>query len=579
MNGSSINVKQDGCGGSATASGSVLSGERIAMISASTNVRSRSCPGGRFVTRTLAALALCAAGGTAMAAGLAVESQGIDAGEFAFTVVNDTANRMDGLRFHAHDRYDIACSTQTRRGLSFAEGGSLQAGDRIGCTARVEAATLPRTGGFAVSARERGGHTHVRNITFSSRGVTTPDQGFVVLIAGGVHNDGNGDGILDAGELIDYHYTLINLGTLPLAGLSVTDIGGAVACPQSTLAVAANMVCTRSYTITAGNAAVNEVLNQVDVQGGDSLGDPVAGGDVVVHLDLQARANIRVFKSPLLLDDADGNGFVSPGDELFYTFVIKNGNAENLASVNLVELNPALINGAIACQGTTLGGQPFAGLGSGQLASQDTLLCTANYTVLPSDGAAGQILNVVEATGQAAIAGPVQGTGASLLLLPGQSALLLDKSAAPPVYLPGGIVTYTIQVSNAGSLPLANVQITDPIPAGVASFEWTCAGTWCPNVSGSGAINETIPAFPIAAQLVYTVTAQLVDHPPPSIVNQVSATPSGVVRCAPAGTPPPCSADVMVRLNYNAIPAPLGGTWVIVLLVLGMVLLAGRLRP
>src|SRR5690606_8069177 len=145
----------------------------------------------------------------------------------------------------------------------------------------------------------------------------------------------------------------------PLAGLSVTDIGGAVSCPQATLAVAANMVCTRSYAITAGNAAANEVLNQVDLQGSDSLGGAVAGGDVVVHLDLQARANIRVFKSPLLLDDADGNGFVSPGDELFYTFVIKNSNAESLASVDLVELDPALINGAIACQGTTLGGQPF----------------------------------------------------------------------------------------------------------------------------------------------------------------------------------------------------------------------------
>ena len=578
MNGSNINVKQDSCGVSA-ASGSVISGESMAMISASTKLRSHFCPAGRFARRTLAALALCAAGGTAMAAGLAVESQGMDDGSFVFHVVNSSASRMDGLRFHADDRFDIGCSTQTTRGLSFADGGSLQAGDRIECTARVGTHVIPRSGGFAVSARERDGTMQVRSITVSSRGVTTPDQGFVVLIAGGVHNDGNGDGLLDAGELIDYHYTLINLGTLPLAGLSVTDIGGAVSCPQATLAVAANMVCTRSYAITAGNAAANEVLNQVDVQGSDSLGGAVAGGDVVVHLDLQARANIRVFKSPLLLDDADGNGFVSPGDELFYTFVIKNSNAESLASVDLVELDPALINGAIACQGTTLGGQPFAGLGGGQLASQDTLLCTANYTVLPSDGAAGQILNVVEATGQAAIAGPVQGTGASLLLLPGQSALLLDKSAAPPVYLPGGVVTYTIQVSNAGSLPLANVQISDPIPAGIAGFEWTCAGAWCPNASGSGAINETIPAFPIAAQLVYTVTAQLVDHPPPSIVNQVSATPSGVVRCAPAGTPPPCNANVMVRLNYNAIPTPLGGTWVIIMMVLGMVLLAGRLRP
>lgn len=556
----------------------VVSGENTSMSTAMTGSRARPQRVAGFATRAIASVALFAAGGSAMAAGLAVESQGAEGSEFVFRVVNTTANRMDAVRFHAPGGYDIACSTQTVRGLSFAEGGSLQAGDRIECTARIETQVTPRSGGFAVSARERGGHVHTQNITVSTRGVTTPDQGFIVLIAGGVHNDSNADGILDAGELIDYHYTLINLGTLPLSGLAVTDIGGAVTCPQTTLAVAQNIVCTRSYAITGANAAANEVFNQVDVQASDSQGDAVTGGDVVVHLDLQARGGIRVFKSPLLLNDDDGNGFVSPGDELFYTFVIKNSNAENLLGVDLTEINPALINGPINCQATTLGGQPFAGLGSGQLASQDTLLCTANYTVQPSDGAAGQILNVVEASAQAPIAGPVQGTGASLLLLPGQSALLLTKSASPLMFMPGGVVTYTINVTNVGSLPIANVQVIDPIPTGVASFSWTCTGTYCPNAAGTGAISETVPNFPIGAQLVYTVQAQLVASPPPSILNQVSATPNGVVRCAPAGAPPPCRADVEVRLNYNAIPTPIGGTWVILLMIIGMVVVASRVR-
>lgn len=572
-----VNVKPIACGQLSACAQAVL-GESTRMNTAMTATRARPRKAAGITARAIAGVALFAAGGSAIAAGLAVESQGAQGGEFVFRVANTSQNRMDAVRFHAPDGYDIACSNQTVRGLSFAEGGSLQAGDRIECTARVEAQVRPRSGGFAVSGRERGGHVHTRNITVSTRGVTTPDQGFVVLIAGGVHNDSNADGILDAGELIDYHYTLLNPGTLPLSGLAVTDIGGAVTCPQTTLAVAQNIVCTRSYAITGANAAANEVFNQVDVQASDSLGDPVTGGDVVVHLNLQARAGIRVFKSPLLLNDDDGNGFVSPGDELFYTFVIKNSNAENLLNVDLTELNPALINGPIACQGTTLGGQPFAGLGSGQLASQDTLLCTAGYTVQASDGAAGQILNVVEATAQAPIAGPVQGTGASLVLLPGQSALLLTKSASPLMFLPGGTVTYTIQVTNVGSLPIANVQITDPIPTGVASFNWTCAGVYCPNPAGTGAISETVPNFPIGAQLVYTVQAQISQGPPPSIVNQVSATPNGVVRCAPAGAPPPCRADVEVRMNFNAIPTPIGGTWVIVLMLLGMVVMASRVR-
>lgn len=177
------------------------------------------------------------------------------------------------------------------------------------------------------------------------------------------------------------------------------------------------------------------------------------------------------------------------------------------------------------------------------------MLCSASYTVQASDGVAGQIANIVEASGFGAIAGRVQGTGAALLLLPGQSALLLTKSAEPLMFLPGGVVTYTIEVTNAGSLPLANVQLSDPLPAGVETFEWTCAGAWCPNGSGNGAINELIPDLPIGAQLVYTVAAQLRTNPPAAIVNTVSATPGSIVRCAPSGSPPPCSADAVVRQN------------------------------
>ncbi|MFB9068412.1 DUF11 domain-containing protein [Pseudofulvimonas gallinarii] len=140
------------------------------------------------------------------------------------------------------------------------------------------------------------------------------------------------------------------------------------------------------------------------------------------------------------------------------------------------------------------------------------------------------------------------------------------------------VLTYTIEVTNAGSLPLANVQLSDPLPAGVESFEWTCAGAWCPNGSGNGAINELIPDLPIGAQLVYTVAAQLRTNPPAAIVNTVSATPGSIVRCAPSGSPPPCSADAVVRQNYNAIPMPIGGPWVVLLMVLGMVLVATRLR-
>src|SRR5690606_12062307 len=113
------------------------------------------------------------------------------------------------------------------------------------------------------------------------------------------------------------------------------------------------------------------------VTGTDSLDQPVQGGDLVVRLNLQVRAGISIFKSPLLLNDGDGNGFHSVGDTLLYTFVTKNNNAEDLDAVDLVEPNPDLIDGPIDCPATSLSGAPFSGLGTGALASMDTVLCSA----------------------------------------------------------------------------------------------------------------------------------------------------------------------------------------------------------
>ncbi len=524
-------------------------------------------------TRLLAGLVLAGAVSPVLAQGLSVDVEGADGHGLALRVVNTSAGRVDGLRIGAAPGAALTCDGISRQGLSVPPGGSLQSGDELPCRLSAD------SGSLVVAGRARGGSVHVRPLTLSGRGVITPDQGFVVLIAGGVHADSDLDGRLDAGEVIDYHYTVLNVGTLALSGLAVNDIDGSVACPQTTLAVGGHMVCTGTHVITPAEAAAGEVLNGVEVNGTGSDGGPVQGGDVVLHLDLQARAGIRVFKSPLLLDDPDGNGFVSPGDTILYTFVIKNDNAETLSGVDLVELAPALVNGPIACEAVTLSGQGFAGLGSGQLQSQDTLLCTASYTVQDADAAAGQILNVVEARGQAAIAGPVQGTGASLLLLPGQSALHLSKSVQPPRYVPGGTLTFTIEVRNAGTLPLNDVVVSDPLPTGITGFSWTCAGTYCPNANGTGPINETIPLLPIGEVLVYTVTAQVAANPPPTIHNEVTASPSTLVSCMPAGTPAPCNADTEAQLNYNVMPAPVGGPWVMLLLALGVLVLAWRLRP
>lgn len=481
-------------------------------------------------------------------------------GAIGFTIVNDGTEPVSSVRWYPAPGFAVHCAVQTDAGRGFASGAVLQAGDRAACTMTPlgTSPALARSAAVVVSAQEADGTVTVRHAGMTLLGGATPAQGIVVVAAGAVHADADLDGEIDAGEGIAYDYTVVNAGTQALSGLVVADRAGALACPSSALAVDQAMVCTSSYVAVPDDAAAGFVLNEVEVTGTAEDGQAVQAADVVLTLNLAGSAGIRVFKSPLLLDDADASGYASAGDVLGYTFLVKNSNAQALSSVDLVEPDPDLIDGPIVCETETLvGGQPFAALGAGTLSSQDVLRCRAQHTITAAEAGAGEALNLVEATGMAAIGGQVWGTGASAVAIPGPSQIVVTKSVDTPVSTFGAEVTYTVTVRNAGSTDIPNVTINDPIPNGLSTFDWTCAGTGvaCPAASGSGAIAATVPLFPAGAQLVYTVRATVALNAPQQILNTVTVTPEANVSCVPAGTPAPCSATVpLVMGEPRAVP-------------------------
>ncbi len=633
------------------------------------------------------------------------------AGEHAFTIDNVGSGALSAVRIVSDPAHAVSCAGATQRGAAFPAAATLAAGDSVRCVTRPVTQARRRNASIAVVANDGSGHAVARSFSFMQPAAITPAQGIAVLAAGGIFNDANSNGVLEAGETISYHYSVLNLGTLALSGLAVTDIDGAVSCPQTTLAVNASMVCTQLHTITAAEQAATMVFNTVDLAGSASNGDPVGAGDFVVTQNLGGNAGIRVFKSPLLFDDVDASGYASAGDIVEYTFVVKNDNAQALATVDLAEDDPSHIDGAIVCDATTLGGQPFAGLGSGALQSNDIVLCSAQHTITAAEAGAGVATNLVEAGGQPGIGARVYGTGASAVLIPtaadvavskaltgesgsvpgvaepgetltytitlsnsgaanafnvgvvdpldpnvifvaasnggtlsgntvtwagltvpgnGTLALTVTVSVVDPIPLgttqvlnlgyvagttppdcaanplppacaitptqppprlqvtktasatsvdPGDTLTYTVTVTNVGSVVAHNVVISDPIPAGIASFAWTCAGSAgaaCANASGSGAINETIASFPAGGQLVFTVVAQLTSTAAGNVFNTVSVTPDQITVCMPGATPGPCDATVIVAIRGVVGKVPATDAWALLVLLLALVMVAWR---
>ena len=67
--------------------------------------------------------------------------------------------------------------------------------------------------------------------------------------------DGNGDGIGQPGESVDYTFEVTNTGTVPVDGVAVDDPMLPVTCPDGPLAPEAKVTCTGSLTLTDANVA------------------------------------------------------------------------------------------------------------------------------------------------------------------------------------------------------------------------------------------------------------------------------------------------------------------------------------
>ncbi|OXM13428.1 hypothetical protein CGZ75_20465 [Paenibacillus herberti] len=269
------------------------------------------------------------------------------------------------------------------------------------------------------------------------------------------------------GDTITYTITVQNTGNVVLPDVSVMDPLLGISTPPAPLAIGGSQVVMGSFTIPLGTPAGTIITNTATAS--SSLTSPT-----------QSSASVSVLSAPVLaITKTADRSSAAPEETIFYTITVTNSS---VSTINGIQLTDAVLGLSVAI---------------GTLGPGDSVNVPASFTV-PAGTPAGTII-----TNTATVRSPTTlpaSDSVSVTVAVGTS-LSITKSATPGSTSAGGIVIYTITVTNTGNTVLTNTTVSDPtlslsIPVGQLQ----------PGQSRSQSIPFQLP-FTLAPGSVFTNTA------------------------------------------------------------------------
>jgi uncharacterized repeat protein (TIGR03803 family) len=164
------------------------------------------------------------------------------------------------------------------------------------------------------------------------------------------------------------------------------------------------------------------------------------------------------------------------------------------------------------------------------LAAGSSVTYTATATITPS--ATGTLASTATVGSNANTTNSANTTATDTDTLTTQSDLSVTVSdnvggtsgptATTGAATPGGSVTYTVVVSNAGPSTASNVSVLDPLPTGVTAFSWSGNG----KTNQPGALSNSIATLAPGASVTYTVVATISPSATGSLSNTATVSTS-----------------------------------------------------
>lgn len=246
-----------------------------------------------------------------------------------------------------------------------------------------------------------------------------------------------------------------------------------------------------------------------------------------------------------------------PGQLLFYTVTVKNNGPNPAVNTVLTDTLPAELTGAeYSLDGGTTWLFWTGSLNLGTLAYGDSRSLLLRATVSPS--ASGTLVNTAAVESDTPDPNPNNNQDTTIIPVNESADLSVIKSASPTPVTAGGLLSYTITVSNAGPNAAQNVVLSDLLPAALFNPEFAVQG-------GTDFLPWSSPYSigTLGAGETFTVTIRgTVD---PSLTNGTLLNTASVTSTTPdpdpgnnsdtEETPVITSADVAVFKQADSSPA------------------------
>jgi uncharacterized repeat protein (TIGR01451 family) len=242
---------------------------------------------------------------------------------------------------------------------------------------------------------------------------------------------------------------------------------------------------------------------------------------------------------------------VGAGQPLTYTLTFTNAGPSPVANVTVIDTLPTNVTMGSVPGGCTSGG--------------NTITCTVailpvnvpaslSFTVLAPPNA-GVITNTGFITGTVIDTNTLNNTAVATTTVTPVADLSIIKTDTPDPVWVGGIITYTIVVSNSGPSVATNVTLTDGVPVSTTFQSIGSPGGWScttPPVGGTGNIVCTNPSLAVGAPATFIIAVKVDAAAPSGTVIANTATVSS--DTADPTTPNTATATTTVSLHKLYLP-------------------------